>query len=196
MRRSLRFVNCGETPFRVLDRAFDAGAVQLVVNEGRTGSAHELALLPQCVAKLVFYPPRPMAEGGVTGRGRVLVLCRKQGYRAHQGPAVRPEWRRAGFHRMPGTAAGCGQPRPSSLLGRAGRPMSAFDSRTGARLLKLPLDGRPLALDGRHTLRGRKPPPAAQLHRRCRGRARLTSGDHVAPVRVPSTFELYCSSST
>ena len=86
MRRDLRFVNCGETPFRVLDQAFDAGAVQLVVNEGRPGSPLELALLSQHVAKLVFYPPRPTAEGGVTGRGRVLVLCRKT-----RPTRVRPE---------------------------------------------------------------------------------------------------------
>ena len=68
-RAQARFVNCGETPFHVLDAAFEAGAVQLVVNEGE----QRTALLPQRVAKLVFYPPRPTAEGGVTGRGRVLV---------------------------------------------------------------------------------------------------------------------------
>ena len=115
MRRDLRFVNCGEMPFRVLDQAFDAGAVQLVVNEGRPGSPLELALLSQHVAKLVFYPPRPTTEGGVTGRGRVLVLCRKQG---PPGFGQKAPSRLHQRHRVPGTAPRCGQPRPISLLGR------------------------------------------------------------------------------
>ena len=115
VRRDLRFVNCGEMPFRVLDQAFDAGAVQLVVNEGRPGSPLELALLSQHVAKLVFYPPRPTTEGGVTGRGRVLVLCRKQG---PPGFGQKAPSRLHQRHRVPGTAPRCGQPRPISLLGR------------------------------------------------------------------------------
>ena len=68
------FINRGETRVQVLDAAFDAGAVQLVVNEGARGQGGESTpLLPRRLANLVFYPPRPTAMGGVTGRGRVLV---------------------------------------------------------------------------------------------------------------------------
>ena len=58
------------------DAAFDAGAVQLVVLEG-SGSYPQTTPqtdhLANQTANLMFYPPRPTEEGGLTGEGRVLV---------------------------------------------------------------------------------------------------------------------------
>lgn len=48
------FINMGESNFRVLPDAMQFGAVGLA-------------------SKLVFYPPRLLSHGGVTGKGRVLV---------------------------------------------------------------------------------------------------------------------------
>lgn len=73
--RRAPFSNVGETHFSVTDQAFEAGAVQLVVNEGSSSSRSTTNLLERRRANLVFYPPDPTGESGATvvGRGRVLV---------------------------------------------------------------------------------------------------------------------------
>lgn len=76
--RRAAFSNCGETHFNVTDQAFEAGAVQLVVNEGSSSARSTINLLERRRANLVFFPPDtdPTAESGgatVVGRGRVLV---------------------------------------------------------------------------------------------------------------------------
>ena len=59
--------NLGETLYSVLDAAFERGAVQL------TSEYRGRQLLRDRKAALMFYPPRSIDAGGVTGRGRVLV---------------------------------------------------------------------------------------------------------------------------
>jgi len=59
--KPVKFVNTGESSFRILGDAIRFGAVQLTEH-----SEDDLATL-------VFYPPRSVAHGGVTGKGRVLV---------------------------------------------------------------------------------------------------------------------------
>jgi hypothetical protein len=60
--------NTGDTPFRVPDEAFERGAVQL------TRKYQQCNLLEQRRGTWLFWPPRPVESGGLTGRGRVL-LC-------------------------------------------------------------------------------------------------------------------------
>merc|ERR1711879_763580 len=59
--KPVHFVNTGESRFRILEGAIRFGAVQLTEHQGDD------------LATLVFYPPRSVAHGGVTGKGRVLV---------------------------------------------------------------------------------------------------------------------------
>lgn len=64
----LTLPNLGETPFAVLDAAFTQhGAVQL------TSEFRGRSLLRTRRATWMFFPPRALEAGGVTGSGRVLV---------------------------------------------------------------------------------------------------------------------------
>lgn len=63
------FRNVGESFFTVQPDALAKGAVQLVTRAGSSGQD----LQQHKIATLVFFPPKPLSDGGVTGAGQCLV---------------------------------------------------------------------------------------------------------------------------